>query len=312
MPVDFEHRSGMDRREVQRPAIDLKLGQDINITKDIFAPFLNSPLVQQTQSANKNNTAFRKTIMAALSPIVPVRRISSLPDNIEDGNYLRAAGLLGFMAINLPEDGRDLKDALNQIKGIYEAPYNQKECQHTFSFFKGTLLERFLKIPGEKGERLANVLHHWDKTLFTTKFGKILTKLFKIDIDGLPLDYGKTYGRDIPIFAYKFKGNIMQKTIGRALLRIPLLSVIVLSVLELPAILKAFKSNHNSEQKSNKGIKQIIKSLVFIVSTFTGIGITGALLARKGPTGSLIGMGIGASAGAVVSNVINKKVDKSI
>ncbi|MDD3013706.1 MAG: hypothetical protein PHC34_08405 [Candidatus Gastranaerophilales bacterium] len=248
--------------------------------------------------------------MAALSPIVPVRRISSLPDNVEDGNYTRAAGLAALMIVNLPEDGRDLKDSWDQLRGKYTLRYNYKEYQHTFSFFKGTWLEWLLKLPGKIGKNISKKLQKADKPLYETKFGEFISNIFNIELGGKPINIGKAYGRNKKILAYTFKGTKINKLIGRALLRIPLISVVVLSALELPAIFKSFNNCEGYKNRIKSGFKQITKSAIYIISIFTGIGLAGAALAKKGPTGSLIGMGIGAVAGSNVSGLINKQIDK--
>ena len=119
---------------------------------------------------------FTKTALKVLSPITPIRRVSSLPDNIDDQNYIRAVGLTALALNFLPEDCRDLKASATQIaskfskKVKYVPSYNYVEYQHTFYFFKGALLEFLLKLPGEWGEKLADRLHeNWDKPIGQTK-----------------------------------------------------------------------------------------------------------------------------------------------
>lgn len=313
-PVDLERRSGEDRRQSQRVG-DPKLNTDVDKIQDTFKAFIHNTDQFQSSVNRLDNTALKnkevtKAVFAALSPIVPVRRISSLPDNIEDHNYIRAAGILGLMAINLPEDGRDLKDAWNQLRGKYNKKYNYKESQHTFSFFKGTWLEWLLKLPGKLGKNLSEKLQKADKSLYETKFGEFLSNIFNIELDGKPINIGKVYGRNKKILAYTFKGTKTSKLVGRALLRIPVISVIVLGALELPAIFKSFNNSQGYKNKIKSGFKQIAKSAVYITSTVAGIGLAGAILARKGPIGSLTGMGIGAVAGSNISGLINKQIDK--
>ena len=317
VPVTLERRFGVDRRESIRPSLDLKLGQDINRTKDIFAPFLNTPQIEETQK-NKKNTTFTKAIMAILSPIVPVRRISSLPDNIDDENYARAAGLIGLAIVNLPEDTNDLKDAAKQIfKG--ELPkYDYKNCQTEFSFFRGTVLQPIVNRMGKLGVKL----YSFDKSLNNTKFGEYLSKIFKFEIDELnseaterfvpkvKLDKsGKPVVIDVQVFARKLQGKPFAKIIGRALLRTPIISVLALSLLELPSIIKKIAKADGLKNKVKEGTVQGLKSSINVSSILAGIGIIGALFARKGPAYSLFGMGIGSVAGTYGSKYIQKGID---
>jgi len=80
-----------------------------DIGKSLFGKVLMDFSIQ-------NNTAeksyINKTAVEAFSPIVPVRRMACLPDEINQGHYAKAAGLTALMAINLPEDTRDIKAAV--------------------------------------------------------------------------------------------------------------------------------------------------------------------------------------------------------
>ena len=85
----------------------------------------------------------------ALESLPPVRRIASLPDKIQNNDYIPALGLASLALINLPEDVRDIKSAGEQIStflkgGKYQGGYDYKNYQHDFSFFRGTILERFV------------------------------------------------------------------------------------------------------------------------------------------------------------------------
>lgn len=334
-PVDVEKRFGMDRRQNQRYSIDNKLGSDLNKTREIFAPFLNN---QPLKSDNKN-TSFNKTVISALSPIVPIRRISSLPDNIEDGNYLRAAGLVGLMIINLPEDGRDLIEGIQQLlSGIlpksvnnfiqnkypkfhgkfvnYSPSYNYREFQQEFSFIRGTMLEK----PVNNISKIGIKLHDWDKSIFSTKIGEKLVKLLNIDVDDFietgrkvpkvarNID-GNIYIDKVPVLTYKLKGNLFSKIIGWSLLRTTTIGLAVMALLEIPAIVRAFNKKNKLKDKLQNTSKQMIKSVINFGSIYSGISIVGGLLARKGHFFSLVGMAIGATGGAFLSNKAGKTID---
>ena len=57
-------------------------------------------------------------IMYALESLPPIRRLSSLPDKIQNGDTLPALGLASLALINLPEDMRDIKAAGGQLQDI--------------------------------------------------------------------------------------------------------------------------------------------------------------------------------------------------
>lgn len=322
---------GMDKTQPVNPPEHTQL-------QDTFKSFLEIP--QPTEDQTKINKAKRKTVLAALSPIVPFRRVSSLPDNIEDGNYARAAALAGLMIINLPEDARDLKDGLKQIsskilpksaKGWIEkrfpnvfknyinyAPsYNYKEYQPAFSFIRGTFLEPVVNKMGKIGTKL----HEWDKPIFSTKVGEKIAKFLKLEVE----DYTKT-GRtvpkvikelngninikDAPVVAFKLKGKLLSKVAGWGMLRTTTMGLAAMALLELPAVVKAFNKKEKLGDKIENTSKQTVKSAINVVSICSGIGVVGGLLARKGHAFSLLGMGIGSVLGAFVSNKTGKAIDK--
>jgi len=252
----------------------------------------------------------RKAILETLCPIIPVRRISSLPENLDDGNYARAAGLLGVAVMFLPEDCRDVRDGINQLRGKFKKSYDFREFQQPFSYFKGTLMEPLLKFKGKLGSKISDKLQSWDIPIYDTKFGRFLEKIFNIKRGNESFDTGKTYGRNKKLFAYNFKGNKASNLLGRALLRIPYLSVLTLAVLELPAIVKSLNTGENIQEKAKNTSKQLAKSFVYVTSLIAGVGLCGAFLAKKGPAGSLLGMGVGAVAGSRISASINNQIDK--
>ncbi len=316
--VGLNRRSGMDRRELARIPCDSYMYSDIRRTEKIFAPFLNhtNNIPAHIKIKDKKASGIRRALFAALSPIIPIRRISSLPDNIEDGNYTRAAGLVGLMLVNLPEDTRDLKAAWDQIiKG--ELPkYNYREYQAPFSFFRGTVFEPIVNRLGKIGI----MLHKIDTSLFDTGFGQFLRNKLKIEVEDFEItgrsvpkvildEAGKIMVKNKIIYAVKLTGNKLSKLIGRTLLRIPCISVIMLSLLELPAICKSFSQEKNTKNKIITGLSQMLKSAINVVSILSGIGIVGALLSRRGPAYSVLGMGIGSVIGSLISSQAAKGID---
>ncbi|MDD3014466.1 MAG: hypothetical protein PHC34_12250 [Candidatus Gastranaerophilales bacterium] len=332
--VVLECRSGVDRRESVRYSIDLKLGQDINRTKNIFAPFLNTPQIQQIQTEHNRNTSFRKAVMAALSPLVPVRRISTMPDNIEDKNYTRAAGLVGLMLFNLPEDCRDMRNSIRQISNkilpekikkriekqfpkIYKTfmkcnkKYDYTKYQHSFSFFRGTWFEPLLELKGKIGEKISGRLYDLDMPLLDTKLGKFIKKTLKIN-DKITISSGIFDIKDEEVLARSIKGgNKFTRLLGRAMLRMPVLGIYALAFFELPAIINSFKNVHTSKENAESVAKQTAKSAVYVPVMSYGIGILGALGAKKfGATGSLVGMGLGSVVGGIIANKAGEIIDK--
>ena len=308
-------------------SVDNQLSQDVHKIKDSVTYISTEgdsfvKKIKQYDDASKkpDDVIDKKAIvLAALSPIVPLRRISSLPDNISDDNYTRAAGLLGLALINLPEDFRDLGSAWNQVVHGKLPTYDFKNAQASFSFFRGTMLEDVINKMGKVGA----FLHDWDIPLYDTKFGSFLQRIFKFNIDikhskitgrqvsKVMLDKdGKPYIDKIAIKACKIEGKPIAKLVGRALLRITLISFGILGLLELPGIVKKVIGAHSVKNKAKEGSKQTLKAIVNIVSIQAGISLMGAFLAKKGPAFSLLGMGIGSVIGTLTSKSIQKGIDK--
>ena len=240
-------------------------------------------------AAIRDNIKNESGLVYALEALPPIRRIVSLPDKIGNGDVASAVGLAGLALINLPEDVRDIKGAIKQLKG--EAPkYNHKEFQHNFSFFRGTAVEKWLNGQVDAGKKWAVFLRENDRTLADTKLGKKIMDAVKCkDVDIIETsiqDYKKTN-----INAVKHSGSEFAQLTGRALRRTTLLGVGAIVLLELPKIIK-----------SDETIKQTAKSAINIASVTAGIGYGGAIGSKYGgATGSLIGMGFGAILGSKLS-----------
>jgi len=305
---------GLMIRPIQNNFVQNTGSKKQNLQSDLECP--KAPVAQATKDE------LTKETLAVLSPIVPFRRMSALPDEINNGNYAKATGLAALMALNIPEDTRDLKAAANQLlkkplpielsKDFY------KNYQTPFSFFRGTFLEPIVNKMGKLGVKL----HEWDKPLESTKFGEYLANKFNFEITDFsetgrvvnrispdPNNIGKTYIDKVAVDAFKVEGKPFGKLLGNALLRIPRLSVFVLGALEIPAIYKAFSKPDNTKDKLIDGSAQIVKSGINTSTMLAGIGVFGALLKGKGAVGSLVGMGIGSVAGAYASKQIGNRID---
>ncbi|HSA05709.1 MAG TPA: hypothetical protein P5556_00860 [Candidatus Gastranaerophilales bacterium] len=234
-----------------------------------------------------------QALLYALSPLPPARRIGSLPDTLEEKNYLRAGLLLSMAAANFPGDLREIGIAIKN-------PFQKNSFQHELSLFRGTFLKRFLDNP---------FIEKIDKTLFSTKFGEKIMDTVKIEIDDLKSIKGPT--PKTVLKAFKFSGNGVQKLIGNSLLRIPILGVAFGGLLELPAIIKSVTDTKGSALEKGKSLsKQLIKSAGYVGLSTLAIGIGGALLFPHGAILGLIGMGVGSSIALVASKALNKQVDK--
>ncbi len=321
-PISEERRSGFDRRAIPR-ALDSKTQADFYQVRETFKDFIGSidafgANVDKFDESLKHQREVRQEVFSALSPIAPLRRVSSIPDNIEEGNYEKAAGLAALAVVNLPEDTRDLKSAFRRIfKG--ELPkYDYKNCQAPFSFFRGTVLEPVVNKMGKVGVWL----YSKDKSLYYTKFGKCLRKIFKTKVDELESEAtgrivpqvildekGKPIITEVKVFAQRLEGNSISKLVGRAILRIPVMSLAILGLLELPSIAKKVKNAEGADNKLKEGTTQVLKSSLNIISVTAGISLVGALFSRKGPAFSLLGMGIGSVAGSLFSKTVQEKIE---
>ena len=232
-------------------------------------------------------------IFCALETIPPVRRAIDIPDKIQHGEITSALGMASLALINLPEDMRDIKSALEQFKGL-EPKYKYKEYQHNFSFFRGTAIEKWLHGQIKKGKKWAKLLFDNDKTLADTIFGKKLLNSLKAKVSEDVVSSNRTNFKGIEEFAFKYEGGKFAQLTGRALKRTTKLGVIALALLEVPKII-------NSVQKSET-LEQSAKSAVNVASITAGIGYGGAIGAKHGGAiGSLIGMGFGAVLGSKLS-----------
>jgi hypothetical protein len=320
--VSIDMRSGEERRSPSRPVIDTKLDYDIERTKQIFAPFLNNDdsfikQINRYDSATKEKTDKEKeTTLGTLSTIPYVRRFTGVEDAIQNHDNLKALGKALVLLINIPEDTRDIKDAGKQLVHLAkkvppEIPY---DYQTKFSFFRGILLEPLLKkLIESKNEKISNFgykIYYSDKSLYDIQFGQKIKKLLNITEDDAKytkrIDIEENYIR-----TFKLGGKFFPKLIGRAMLRIPVISILVFATLEIPSIIKAFlKKQDDWQQNVINGTKQIFKSAINVISVISGGAILGALFAKKGYIGSLIGLGVGTYYGSKAGNYINKKTDE--
>ncbi|MDD3420419.1 MAG: hypothetical protein PHE78_07470 [Candidatus Gastranaerophilales bacterium] len=241
-----------------------------------------------------------------LGSLPPVRRLMSLPDKLNNGESVAAAGALALMVANFPEDCRDIAAAGGQIKDIYHGrkytpKYNYGQYQHDFSFFKGTLFEDWYK--GTKNKKVKNVLdnlYQQDESIFNTKFGEKVQKFLGITSGNSTLAPGMKNRFGFDTFLTEVKApNAFAELTGRALKRTPKLSLIALALLEVPKLLKSLNQGETMGEQAKSFGKQTVKSGINVATVTAGIAYGGAFGAKKfGAVGSLVGMGVGAVAGA--------------
>lgn len=267
----------------------------------------------------KNNN--RNLILYALSPILPIRRTSSVADDLENHNPIRAALMIALASIFLKEDIKDLSSAAKHLgskitsKIKFKSKFDYKDYQVSFALIRGSFIEPLVNKLGKFGY----FLHKYDKTLFDTKFGEGVRNLLNVKIvDKINI------GREVPqiikdgagrynkkmvsVFAQKLSGPFIGKMICRSMQRIMLLEFAIFSAAWLPAIFKSFNTPKQGEDKYKSVKKQILKSLSNVVAIFGSIGFLGAIGSRKGPLGHILGMGAGAVVGTLISNKVNEKL----
>lgn len=255
---------------------------------------------------------------ALINSVAPVRRLACLPDMFQKGDTIAAVGLGGLTIISLPEDCRDLKDALKTSKtfftgGRLSQPYNYKKFQHDFSFFRGTLLHEWMKTAkSDKMKNFVSKVYSMDKTLYNTGFGKMMQKLMgiqngrKVLSKVKNLDGSSQYVQQI-VIKKDFHG--FKDMTARAMKRTSVLGVAFLALLELPKIIKTLRKGDDTNEKIKEGSKQLGRGALNVLGVSAGMGYGGAWGAKKfGAVGSLIGMGIGLLAGCGVTDLLKRLI----
>ena len=265
------------------------------------------PQIQQDYEGVKNAVDKENKLPSIFDIIPTFRRVERVPDKVEHSDFVPATGLVALAVLNAPEDWRDMKSAYAQIKASalgekFTPSYDYKAAQHPFSFFRGTLLHKFVNPKTSPCPKLAKWLFKNDTTLWNTKLGKLVTEKYNIDekfIDTTVKNITHTEQNPIFINANKF---ITKSTFGeltaRAMTRTTKIGTAVLGGLEAAHLIKEISDGENA-------IKATAKSAINLTSSIAGIGYGGAIGAKYfGPVGSLVGMGLGAIAGNNISKLI--------
>ena len=238
-------------------------------------------------------------------------RIYSIPDKMEKKDYTPAMGMISLAVLNGPEDLRDVFSAYKQIKNKFPKPvtfhsgYDNKIAQHPFSFFRGTILNDYLNPSSKEcpNPKAAAWLIKQDKTLWDTKFGEWIQKKLDIKKGDMLTDIEQidsTPKLKKKVYANIFKTNNPFKDIlARAMTRTPVLGVAAMGGIEAAHVAHEVKNGKNFFEEAGK-------SAVTLATTLGATGILGAIGAKHlGPTGSLLGIGLGAITGAIVNKTID-------
>lgn len=271
-----------------------QLQKDVNDVKD------------KVEKVDSLDSKVGKSVFGSLPP---VRRIMSLPDKIENGEAVAGLGLASLMVMNLPEDWRDIKAGYKQAKAKltnqpYKPSYLHGQYQHDFSFFKGTLVDDWVKnLKDPKAKQTALNWYNMDKSLYYSKFGQSVKKFIGItDGKAVKTPIIDRFGKEMFVSEVKAGSHFAELT-GRAMKRLPILSIAALALLELPKIFKSTEKGDNIAEQAGNTVKQTAKSAVNVTSVLAGVGYGGAIGAKKfGAIGSLVGMGVGAVIGATASS----------
>ena len=265
------------------------------------------PQIQQDYEEVKN-TVDKENKLPSIFDIIPTfRRVERVPDKVEHSDFVPATGLVALAVLNAPEDWRDMKSAYAQIKASalgekFTPSYDYKTAQHPFSFFRGTLLHKFVNPKTSPCPKLAKWLFKNDTTLIQTRLGDWLIDKFKVKED-----FVSTKIKNITcspneqnyIKARQFKTKPFIELTARAMTRTTKIGTAVLGGLEAAHLLKEISDGENA-------IKATAKSAINLTSSIAGIGYGGAIGAKYfGPAGSLVGMGIGAILGNSVAKIFD-------
>lgn len=274
----------------------------------------------KTQS-NLSKVGLNYALMAA----PPYRRISGIPDKLNNDELVSSLGMASLGIVNIPGDLKDIKEVgkqvLSNIQGKkYIGVYDFKNYQHDFSLFHGTLLERFINTKKMKNQKLAKAIESADRTLLNTRLGqKILNILGVKERNSEPFkQFNKTkntweFVKDINgkiKYARGFAGSKFGVLTAHVLARTIIPEFMVFSLVEFPLIYRAAKKGNNIKEKTVNTLKQTTKSAVTVACLFAGFGYLGAIGSKHFKIfGSLAGMGLGAILGSKLANKINTYID---
>lgn len=267
----------------------------VNKFPDIYSDY--QQIKSATTRADKDDSS------TEAMPIL--NRLNSFADKMASREYTTALGIGTLAVMNGPEELSDVVSAYKQIKGNYKRPYNNKEAQHPFSFFRGTIFNDYVNPNSPKcmNRKVAKWLLDKDMTLWDTSIGKLVSKIFKINMKEIQTDIPDirhTETNPNYVFAKQFNtSSKFGELTARALTRTPILSVAALGGIEATHITHAVNEGADI-------FNAIGKSALTLGSTLVSGGYLGAIGAKyAGPCGSLIGTGLGSVIGYKVSKALD-------
>lgn len=234
-----------------------------------------------------------------------------MPDKLEQKDYLPATGIATLAIMNGPEEINDVMSAYKQIKNGFPKPvsfhsgYDNKKAQHPFSFFRGTILHKYLNPLSEDcpTPKIAGWLIREDKCLWDTKFGEWVKKKLNIETDKIEtnierIDSTEKCKKFVNARVY-VTNNPFKDIIVRALTRTTKLGTIALASIEAAHIAHEVSYGKNFFEEAGK-------SALTLGTTTVATGVLGAIGAKHfGPTGSLVGISAGTLIGALTNNAVS-------
>ena len=142
-----------------------------------------------------------------------------------------------------------------------------------------------------------------DKTLWDTKLGNWIQEKLGVNVDDTPTNIKKiTYTEQnksyVPAKVFKTSNPFADIT-ARALTRTSKLGALALGGIEAAHVVHEVSNGKNFFAEAGK-------SALTLGTTLGATGVLGAIGAKHlGPTGSLLGMGLGAITGAIVSKAMD-------
>ena len=247
----------------------------------------------------------------ALEAVPFYGKINSLPDKLEQKDYLPATGIATLAIMNGPEEINDVMSAYKQIKNGFPKPvsfhsgYDNKKAQHPFSFFRGTILHKYLNPLSEDcpNPKLAGWLIREDKCLWDTKFGEWVKKKLNIETDKIEtnierIDSTEKCKKFVNARIY-VTNNPFKDITARALTRTTKLGTLALGGIEAAHVAHEVSNGKNFFEEAGK-------SALTLGTTTVATGILGAIGAKYlGPTGSLVGISAGTLIGALTNNAVS-------
>ena len=248
---------------------------------------------------------------AALEAVPFYGKINSLPDKLEQKDYLPATGIATLAIMNGPEEINDVMSAYKQIKNGFPKPvsfhsgYDNKKAQHPFSFFRGTILHKYLNPLSEDcpNPKIASWLLRQDKCLLDTKFGMWLQKRLNIKTNKIEtnierIDSTEKCKKFVNARVY-VTNNPFKDITARALTRTTKLGTLALGGIEAAHVAHEVSNGKNFFEEAGK-------SALTLGTTTVATGILGAIGSKHlGPTGSLVGISAGTLIGALTNNAVS-------